>query len=481
MESSPRSRRSRRTPRHRPAPDNQPTSTASDDTQTDQLPRVAGRRRTVLRTLAAVALLAAAALVLGLSWVPDPDEPSRPPTADELTRLSAVRVTNYRDLRAGVNLTAGTGAARIDLVGWIDWSRPLLYLDLGGPGAGTERGLLQATPGVMLLRPAPTTPAPPSPAPPSPAPPPLVPPTNGWRLAAPSAADRLQPLLDLLFALATDRSDPPAGETARWIGSADDADVLAAQLPPAQPGAPTPPATEVRWWVDREARLHRLEARLPNLGPVAVRLNRTDRPTLRPVEALGGQPGTPRPLSTAERRRLTLLPTQLRTAGEARATLTALIDSEANLHGTGWVNWSRRSAYLAVDDLDPPRRRILLRHERGRTTQTELPATVNAGVDPVEPPLPVPTAGWEPAPDTGLAALLDAALRAATTPKEGTARRIRGDRLNDTDLDVVEVAAIGEPIRYWLDRSGLLHRLQLPTAAGTWAQVDLTFGDSAAN
>ncbi|WP_025619790.1 hypothetical protein [Salinispora cortesiana] len=477
MESSARTSRTRRTPRHRPPPHTQSASTASDDTQTGQFPRVTGHRRTILRTLAAVSLLAATALVLGLSWVPDPAESSRLPTADERTRLAAVRVTNYRDLRAGVHLTAGTGAARTDLVGWVDWSRPLLYLDLGGPGMGAQQGLLQATPTVLLLRPDHTTPAPLSPAPP-----PLVPPADGWRLATPPATDHLRPLLDLLFALATDRADPPARETARWIASAGGTDVLAAGLPPAQPGAPTPSATDVHWWVDREARLHRLEAQLPDLGPVTVRLNRADRPTLRPVEALGGQAGTPRPLSAAERRRLASLPTQLRTAGETRATLTALLGSAANLRGTGWINWSRRSAYLAVDDLDSPRRRTLIRHERGRTTQTELPAAINSGVDPVQPPLPIPTTGWEPAPDAGLAALLDAALRAATPAEEGTARRIRGDRLADTELDVVEVvAAVGKPIRYWLDRSGLPHRLQLATAAGTWAQVDLIFDDGAAS
>lgn len=481
MESSARTRRPRRAPRHRPPPRTRPNSTASDDAQTGQFPRVTGRRQTVLRTLAAVALLAATALVLGLSWVPDSAEPSRLPTVDEQTRLAAVRVTNYRDLRAGVHLTAGTGAARTDLVGWVDWSRPLLYLDLGGPGAGAHRGLLQATPTVLLLRPTPitsdpTTSAPLSPAPLSPAPPSLVPPADGWRLAAPPAVDRLRPLLDLLFALAADRADPPVREAARWIASADGADILAAGLPPAQPGTPTPPATEVHWWVDREARLHRLEARLPDLGPVTIRLNRADRPSLRPVEALGGQAGTPRPLNATERHRLAALPTQLRSAGEAPATLTALLGSAAALQGTGWINWSRRSAYLAVDDLDDPHRRTLLRHERGRTTQTRLPATVNTGVDPLQPPLPVPTTGWEPAPDAGLAALLDGALRAATPAEEGTARRIRSDRLAGTELDVVEVVpAAGEPTRYWLDRSGLPHRLQFPTATGTWAQVDLTF------
>lgn len=446
---------------------------AESDAQTGQIPRVGGRRRTILRTLVAMALLTATALVIGLSWTPDPSGPPRDATTDERTRLAAVRVTNYRDLRAGVHLTAGSESTRTDLVGWIDWSRPLLYLALGGSGAGPERGLLQATPEVILLRPAPVETSAPVDAP---APPPLVPPADGWRLATRPVEDRLRPLLDLLFGLAADQSDPPSGETARWIAHAEGVDVLAARLPPARPGAAPPPATDVHWWVDREARLHRLEAQLPHLGPVTVRLNRADRPTLRPVAALGGLPGTPRPLHAAEHRRLAVSPTRLRAAGGARITLTALLDSGTNLSGTGWIDWNRRSAYLAVDDLDAPHRRTLLRHNGGRTDQTELPVTANTSVEPIEPPLPVPTTGWHAAPAAGLPALLRATLQAAVTAPGGAARLIRSDRLAGTELDVVEVAVTGAPMRYWLDRSGLPHRLQRQTAAGTWAQVDLTPG-----
>ncbi|MGN9775731.1 hypothetical protein ACTMS0_08125 [Micromonospora sp. H33] len=466
--------RRRRTPRGSPPP--APHRPLPDGTQTGQLPRVVtGRRRTILMVLAAVALVSAAALVVGLlSWAPEPTDPPRALTVEERTRLAAVRVTNYRDLRAGVRLTAGTGAERTELVGWVDWSRPLVYLDVGGPGAGTERGLLQATPSAVMLRPDPA-------AVPTPAPPPLVPPGDRWRLTALPAGGRLAPVLDLLFGLAADRPDAPAPDTARWTArtdvEAERVDVLEAPLP-APSGASPPPVPDGRWWVDGDARLHRLEARLPGAGPVSLQLNRTDRPTLRPVDALGGRPGAPRTLTTAERHRLERLPARLRGVGGATVTLTAPLGPGTNLQGAGWVSWSRRDAYLAVADLGGPGRRTLVRHDAGRATRTDVPAaTVPGTVEaPARPPLPVPARGWRAAPADDLTALVDAALRATTAARTGTARRIRGDSLAGTSVDVVELRASGAQLRYWLDRSGLLRRLELRTRAHTWAQLDLTPG-----
>ncbi|WP_142116796.1 hypothetical protein [Salinispora arenicola] len=58
----------------------------------------------------------------------------------------------------------------------------------------------------------------------------------GGLRSASRAEDRVGPLLDLLFGLAADQSDPPSGETARWIAHAEGVDVVAARLPPARPG-----------------------------------------------------------------------------------------------------------------------------------------------------------------------------------------------------------------------------------------------------
>ncbi|MDM4719894.1 hypothetical protein QTQ03_09995 [Micromonospora sp. WMMA1363] len=452
---------------HRPLP---------DGTHTGALPRVVtGRLRTTLVLLAAVATVSATALVVGLSS--RAPEPPRALTSEERTRLAAVRVTNYRDLRAGVHLTAGIDAERIELIGWVDWSRPLLYLDVGGPGAGTNRGLLQATPTVVVLRPDPA-------AAPIPAAPPLVPPADRWRLATLPADGRLAPVLDLLSELTADRPDPLVGDRARWTGrtevTAEPVDVLEAPLPPLRPDADALTVADglPRWWVDRDARVHRLELRLPGVGPVTVRFNRTDRPTLRPVDALGGRPGTARSLTAVEQLRLARLPTRLRAVAGASATLTAPLAPGTNLRGLGWLSWRQRAAYLAVTDSDAPGRRTLLRHDDGRTHRMDVPASTVAGTvgAPARPPLPAPARGWQASPADELTTLVDAAVRAAAVGPTGTARRIRGDSLAGTAVDVLELRASGPPRRYWIDKSGLLHRLELRSRAGTWAQLDLTPG-----
>ncbi|MCL7455718.1 hypothetical protein M8I35_00820 [Micromonospora sp. MSM11] len=464
----------------RPGPTHPPPAIPPhDDAHTGGVPRVVtGRRRTALLVLAGVAVLSAAALVVGLAtWAPERAEQPRALTVDERERLAAMRVTNYRDLRAGVRVTAGAGGARTELVGWVDWSRPMVYLDVGGPGAGAERGLLQATPTVALLRPDPT-------AVPTPAPPPLVPPTDRWRLHDPPAGRWLAAVLDLVFRLATDRPDPPA-DAARRIGGAavGAAPVDILQAPPPGPGASAPPPSpdgHPRYWLDHDARLHRLETVLAGAGPVTVQLNRADRPTLRPVDALGGRPGQPRALSTAERDRLDRLPARLRAHGGAAVTLTAPVATVTNLRGAGWVSWGTRAAYVAVADLDVPDRRTLLRVDGTGVSRADVPATtVPGGVkSPGRPPLPPPAEGWRADPRRAgeLGLLLDAALRAARPGGRDAARRIRGDTVAGRTVDVVELRTARGPLRYWIDRSGELRRLELRTRVGAWAQLDLTPG-----
>ncbi|RIV36923.1 hypothetical protein [Micromonospora radicis] len=440
---------------------------AGTGTGTDENRRGSGRRRRLtLAGLASTAVVSAVMLVVTLvTWAPD-GPAARDLTDTERDRLAAMRVTNYRDLRAGLHVTVGADAARADLLGWVDWARQLVYLDVGGPGAGALRGLLQATPSVLLVRPDPT-------AVPAPAMPPLIPPTDGWRLPADR---RLDPLLAMLFALGADRTDPADGLSGRWVGhdqrGGESVDILEAT----PPGATAVPAEATRYWLDPGGRLHRLETTLPALGPVTVQLSRADRPTLRPVDALGGRPGLPRALNADERERWRRLPARLRTAGGATVTLAAPVSGGTNLHGTGWLSWTSGIAYLAVTDVAGDGTRTLLRRERDRSTRIDTPAADDAGSPP---PLPPPATGWR----TGghrteaLDPLLAAALGAARgSVPAGEPRRLRGDNLAGKAVDVVEVETGGGPARYWVDRSGLLRRLELPTRGGAWAQLDLSPG-----
>ncbi|MEV4482356.1 hypothetical protein [Micromonospora coxensis] len=449
------------------------------------------RRRTTLLALAVVATASAAALVAGLpTWAPAPAGPARALTGSESERLAATRVTNYRDVRVGVRLVVGADRARTDLVGWIDWARPLAYLAVSGPGAGADRGLLQATPTAVVLRPDPA-------AGPVPTPPPPDPPADRWRLRDLPPGRGLAGALDLLFRLGSRHADPAEPLRrggGRWVGretvGGEPVDVLQAALPapaPATPttGTPAPPAAgdgDPRWWVDRDSRLHRWQGRLPDGAPVTVELTRLDRPVLRPVDALGGRAALPRALTDEEGERLARVPARLRAEAGAAVTVTAPLGAAANLRGSGWLSWSAATAYLSVAELDTLGRRTLLRRDPTGFARAEVPVGPGAGsaTAPTGPPLPPPSdAGWRRGvrPGDDLDLLVDTAVRASGTPlRPGAAVRLRADRIAGRVVDVVELRVQGVRLRYWLDRTGLPRRLELRTRVGAWAQLDLTPG-----
>ncbi|MFI6822528.1 hypothetical protein ACIBJE_16470 [Micromonospora sp. NPDC050187] len=451
----------------------------------------ARRRHTLLIGLGAVALLTATALVAGLlSWRPDPPDPARALTVAEAERLAAVRVTNYRDGRARLRATVGRGGDRVEAVGWVDWTRPLVYLDVGGPGAGPLRGLVQATPGVVVVRPDPAAVL-------TPAVPPLMPPADNWRIRDLPDRPALAALLDLLFALSADRPDPVTRlRDARWVArdtvnrtpvdvfrtagatpAPTDAPASGTPAPPPAGSTPVHPPSDDGWryWVDREARLHRLTARLPGAVPVTLDLDRSHRPPLHPVAALGGTPGLPRDLTRQEADRLARMPARNRALGGTALVLAVPTGTGANLRGGGWLDWRGQVAYLATTDLDAPEQRTVARHDRSGVTRTRVPAGDEA--PDARPPLPPPRdARWERARSGPgeLDRLVGSALRAGREPPDpARAIWLRRDSAGKRPVDVVEVRAGGHTLRYWLDRSGVLRRLELRAAVGAWAQLDL--------
>ncbi|MEV6692997.1 hypothetical protein AB0M35_16145 [Micromonospora sp. NPDC051196] len=440
----------------------------ADETADEARQRSARRRRLTLTGLTLTAVLTAVTLVVTLvNWAPD-GPAARQLTSTERDRLAVMRVTNQRDLRAGLHVTIGDGTNRADLLGWVDWARRLVYVDVGGPGAGALRGLAQASPTVLVVRPDPA-------AVPAPAMPPLIPPTDGWRVPP---DQRLAPLLAMIFALSAERPDPAEELSGRWVGreqrNGESLDILEASPPgagPTDPGA----GTAARYWLDAAGRLHRLETTVAAIGPVTVQLNRTDRPTLRPVDALGGRPGLPRALQAAERDRWRRLPARLRAAGGATVTATVPASAAINLRGTGWLDWISGTAYLGVTDLDTAGTRTLVRQDRGGVARIEAPSPG----DLADPPLPPPVTGWRTGAhrSDALDPLVDRALRAARgAGPSGSPRRVRGDNIAGNTVDVVEVGSEGTRARYWVDRSGLLRRLEVSTRGGAWAQLDLTPG-----
>ncbi|MEV4628498.1 hypothetical protein AB0J90_19735 [Micromonospora sp. NPDC049523] len=508
---------------------------------------LSGRARLVtLGVLGCLALVSGAGLAAGLVSCAPPGhtDPARALTAAEADRLAAMRITNYRAGRVGVYATLGIPGTQIELAGAVDWPRGLAYLSVAGPGAGSQRGLLQAVPGLVLSRPDPPagtgptgggpgplqTLVPPSPAPP----PPAQPPGDGWRVRrmvtsgpVPAAVDSF---LTLLFAVAADRSDPTGPllgrDTARWLGrdraGGTTVDVLLGPAVPALTGNPTsgtdgtipaPPTGglgggAVRYWLDRDGRLHRFEALLAGDVPVQVDFDRAERPELTAVAALGGAPVRPRAATRAETDLLTRVRAENRALGGAGITLAVpttqpLAELPAvNLRGAGWVDWSDGVAYLALDELDRPGERTLLRANRTGVAVRDVPSErdvpASGGAEP--PPLPPPRdrdwdhLSWQRrtdalgAPDLDL--LVNEALAvggAGLGPADrlrDSASWLRQDELDGRPVTVFEVpkeaeAQVGRGqarMRYWVDRSGLLRRLELRTRTGAFAQLDLTPG-----
>ncbi len=527
--------------------------------------RPAERRRIVaLVVLGCVSLGSLAGLIGGLvSCSPQKQAtPARPLSSAEAQRLADMRVTNYRDERAGVTATWGDGDAQVRVAGWVDWKRALAYLRVGGPGAGDQRGLLQAVPGLVANRPATasevaaeaeaprpsdaTKPAPPV------AEPPAAPPTDGWQLRGwtPTGkkATQLDTFLSLMFVLASTKPDQPdllAKTDARWLGQdrigGTPVDVLLGPAIPPQPlptanptptptakpkakasaestptetMSPSPTATAspspsrtapptalnelggaMHYWLDPSSKLRRFEALLPANMTARVDLDRAVRPELNAVAAFGGNPITPREPNKAEATLLTKMRQRNLDRGGAKFTISVPTLPVADLRGTGWLDWNNTVAYLAVHDSRKPTDVAFMRADpTGMTFQTKSGKAIE------EPPLPAPDGGWtfqawnqrsDARGGLDIDLLLGEALALASPMRdsadyfEENASFLRKDTVDGVAVTVFEIAKPAEQgkigrgqarLRYWLDKTGAVKRLEARTRAGTFAQLDLVDG-----
>lgn len=491
-----------------------------------------------------------------------------PPVADprllsagEAGRLAQVRLANHRDGHAGLVAVVDTADGPVRVTGWVDWRQQVIYASVHGPATLADRGLLQATPSVLAVRPASSPPpsdtpaaSPPSPdavtvspsspgtatlpstyqaadAPPSShdtaaAVPPVRPPADGW-LVRPLAESRLAPvpaLLTLLFAIAADRPDDASALRdggARWLGRdrVGNATVDVVVGP-----APTT-AAPARYWLDDAGRLHRLEAMLPGQVPARVDFDRSTTPELVPIAALGGARIDPRPVNRAEARLLTHMRPADRTrsgaaANGARVELnlptreddldpsgrepdeqgrSAPASTRAvHLRGSGWISWAGATAYLAVHGQDRPATRFLVRADHDGVATLATPrrsalarsATADVGLPPLPPPGDRVWSyrTWGRAGDGAQAHDLDLLIAAALDAGARTNRdlgrrafRLRQDRIDARPVTVFEIRRPTETtappgqgrLRYWVDRSGALHRVELRTRTGAFAQLDI--------
>jgi hypothetical protein len=490
------------------------------------------RRIVALAALVCVAAGSAAGLTTGLVSCTPADKPveARPLSVPEAQRLAGMRAQNFKDGRVGVRATLGKPGAELKLAGWIDWRRPLVYLAATAPAPGPDDGLLQAVPGIVATRPGRADGGLP----------PAAPPAKDWRVRQ-STATAVKPVpidsfVALLFAIANEKPADPSGAVAdllarsdsRWLGTERIADktvdVLLGPAVPPQPKAATPAASAspsasaspkaigpasptpgpnslaamggaVRYWLDGDARLHRFEALLTKDLPVKVDLTREERPEIVAIDALGGRTTKPRKVIAAEAEALALMRQRNRAAGGGRITLTIPMLPAGMMLANGWLDWRETVAYLGAYDMDKPDERVLMRANRtGVTVRNDGFAAGKL------PPLPPPAGKWQTIPwaargdalgGLDLDLLLNEALAVSGTGRDdaaalrGFALWLRKDTLAGGPVTVYEIARGADRgggrgaarIRYWMDRTGVLRRLELRTRTGAFAQLDITPGE----
>lgn len=440
-------------------------------------------------------------------------------TAAEAQRLGGMRARNYKDARVGLRATVGKPGSEIRLAGWVDWHRPLVYLAASAPTAGPDDGLLQSVPGLVATRPGRV------------AEPPAVPPTDNWSVRPFTAASSTPAVIDsflaLLFAIASaepDAADLLARSEAMWIGrdkiGDHPVDILLGpavppratptKKPPTKKPAPTPTATRavgpqsptpspgslaamggaVKYWLDGDARLHKFEALLAKDLPVTVELRREDSPELVAIDAFGGRGGKPRQVTAREAAVLAAMRQRNRASGGGEITLNVPMLPAGALQAKGWIDWRSSVAYFLAREKDQG---YLMRVNRtGVSVQ-------KAKKDAEKPPLPPAKKGWEVIPwarrgdalgGLDLDLLVNEALAVSSSGRDDAkklrkvARWLRADTLDGTPVTVYEIPKVADvggargqaTIRYWVDKSGGLRRLELRTRIGAYGQLDIKPG-----
>jgi len=462
-----------------------------------------GRGRQLAIILAcSLALGSAAGLAGGLASgdaSPPAEEQSRRLSATEAGRLATMRLHNHQDGRAGVRGTLGHPGEELHLAGWIDWQRPLAYLSVTTPTPGPADGLIQAQPGLIVVRPGRL----PAPAP--------TPPADNWRIRpeppAGSAATALDTALTLLFAVGAnqdDAADLVAYDDIRWLGSDTvgdvPVDVLIGPAVPA-PGADPqpregPPSLSalagyggaIRYWLDADGRLRRLQAVVGPGLPLRLDFDRGAQPELTAVDLLGGRPTKPRRVTDREAQTLARLAQRNRAAIGGAITVQLPVETGDLVTGAGWLDWRRRVAYLAVRDTADPSGQTLLRADPDAVLMLAGADLTSDG----RPPQTPPEGRWRrsvwgqdrPAP---LDLLLGEALALAGTKRRdaqefaSTAVWLRADVLHGVPVTVYEVprptaenpVGAATALRYWIDAAGVLRRLEVRGPLGAYAHLDV--------
>ncbi|GIF79147.1 hypothetical protein [Catellatospora bangladeshensis] len=294
----------------------------------------------------------------------------------------------------------------------------------------------------------------------------------------------------------TEATTAPTGD-ASPTGQADPAGTVAPAAASASPQpSPDPKSLEanggaVGYWLNGDGALVRLETVLGSGLPTTIDLQRGQRQEFVRTAAIGGRDNAPSEITKAEAKVLAQLRQRNLKARGGEVTVTMPVMPGALRTAKGWLDWPRRLAYLAVRDVDDESYDVLMHADR-----TGVAVRKNGKRVPEEPPLPAPTGKWEQADWVELSAsgeitdldylMYEALSLAANVPDDAEhirkhGRRLRVDLLDGKPVGVFELPTAVEAnvpaglarMRYWVDNTGVLKRLELRTATGGFAQLDL--------
>jgi hypothetical protein len=302
---------------------------------------------------------------------------------------------------------------------------------------------------------------------------------------------------------ATPATSPPArvGRTPPGTANRSAPDAARAAGPPAATPAPPERAPTslarmggaVRYWLDRSARVRRLEALLAREVPVTIDLVRDDRRQPVAIAALGGRPIAPRAVATAEAATLARLRQRSRKAGGGRIELTLPAEGGV-IRGTGWVDWRGPAAYLRLTGPGHPAPGTVLRADAHGVATRRAPKGGGPGLGPTRDLDPAwAFSRWADRADRQGAddlELLLSELLTLTAPSRDEAAgrplaaRLRADLVRGRAVTVFELPTPAERdvpagrarLRYWVAGDGVPRRLELRTRRGVFAQLDVTPG-----
>ncbi|MGW4396588.1 hypothetical protein ACWEHA_14950 [Amycolatopsis nivea] len=223
----------------------------------------------IARRWIVVAAAVAVALGAGIFWCAaagSPDSGPRAVTADEASRLAIARFRNYQKQGRAVTISVPGAAGELVITGSADYRAKSGYGVLKGKGRNDSgNGLIRWTADRIEFRPLPVVPDFP----------PAKPPSDGWfgRPLNP-AAGSLDRALAILLGLGSDRPDnaqllPQNG--AEWVAAdqvnGHPVDVFTGPDSRDRPGS----AGKVRYWLDADGVLYRVQAAIPGeTDPVVI-------------------------------------------------------------------------------------------------------------------------------------------------------------------------------------------------------------------